>query len=215
MKIFCVDLDKTLLSIDITEGTCDFVGIVEHLYNLNIIDSVKYPTFNSYANDYYNRIDLNDTSAYVMPYLIYNENQNKYIYKYWETTIQYFFNENIYSLIQQKIKKGYKIWIVSASPYVYIEPILKYIDIDKIVAVEPNQIISFGIGKVNRLIELTDKKLCNIHGFVGNSWNNDGDLMTYLKNLNYKNKVYFKKNKRHLNKNICKNIHRYNIKIIK
>lgn len=34
-NIYCSDLDKTILTVDITEGTGDFIGIVEHLYNLN------------------------------------------------------------------------------------------------------------------------------------------------------------------------------------
>ena len=43
-KIFCSDLDGTLVKGDITEGSIYYKGIVEHLYSLGLVNSIKYPT---------------------------------------------------------------------------------------------------------------------------------------------------------------------------
>jgi len=211
-KIYCSDLDETLLTIDITEGYGNFIGIVEYLYNLNLVDSILYPNYNIFNEEYKKKILLNDRTSYLMPYAIYNEKQDYYINNYWSETIIKFFNKNVLEFLNNKIKCGYKLWIVSASPLIYILPLKKYINIDEIIGIEPKKIINYGVGKVNRVEEL-NPKLKNIKGFIGNSWNNDGPLMMRLKNISNCNDVRFVKINNNINCNVNKSLNRFCIKI--
>ena len=91
-KIFCSDLDGTLVKGDITEGSIYYKGIVEHLYSLGLVNSIKYPTYADYSLVYFRRVELEDTGAYVMPYEIYDSNtQDNAIAQYWKNTISKFF----------------------------------------------------------------------------------------------------------------------------
>lgn len=211
-KIYCSDLDETLLTIDITEGLGNFIGIVEYLYSLNLVDSELYPNYKIFNEEYNKRILLNDNTAYVMPYYIYKEEQDFYIEKYWSETIIKFFNKDVFEFLNDKNKCGYKIWIVSASPLIYIKPLKKYMNINKIIAIEPNKIINYGIGKVNRVEEL-NPKLKNIKGFIGNSWNNDGSLMMKLKNISNCNDVRFVNINNNIDSNVNKSLKRFCITI--
>jgi len=152
-EIFCTDNDGTLVKGDVTEGSKYFIGIPEYLYSIGQVHSVKYPTYANYAKEYFTRINLNDTGALALPYEIYDESQDPYIAEYWETTIQHFFVEYTYNYLKNKLNKYKQVWIVSASPLVYLKPIIKYLPVTRIVAVEPNKIITYGPGKVQRLQE--------------------------------------------------------------
>ena len=89
-----------------------------------------------------------------MPYEIYDSNtQDNAIAQYWKNTLSKFFVNYTKNCLIKKAKKGYKIWIVSASPLIYIAPIVNYLPIDKIVAIEPSKIISYGPGKVKRIAQ--------------------------------------------------------------
>jgi len=213
-KIFLFDLDLTILTVDITEGSKNFIGIVEHLYNLKKINSKTYPTFCDFDKEYRSRLKLNDTTVYKMPYDIYNKEQDKYIDEYWNTTIRHYFRESVLLFLCEKINQGYKIWIVSASPLIYIKPILSYIQIDKIIAIEQNKIINYGIGKVERTEEYVGENLNNIYGFVGDSWNNDGALMMKLKNLHPLTTVKYVLTESNLDKNISTLLEKFQIEII-
>ena len=184
-KIFCSDLDGTLIKGDCTEGSVYYKGIPEYLYSLGLVNSKKYPTYSDYSKEYFRRVDLEDTGAYVMPYEIYDsKTQDEAIAQYWKDTISNFFVDYTKNYLEKKAKKGYKIWIVSASPSVYITPIVNYMNIDKIVAIEPSKIISYGPGKMKRVQALTNKQLTGVAGYIGDSWNNDGLIMTTLRNYN-------------------------------
>ena len=161
------------------------MGIPEYLYKEGIVESKKYPTYNDYSTEYFRRVDLEDTGAYAMPYEIYDSaTQDKAIAQYWKDTISKFFVNYSKNYLEKKAKKGNKIWIVQASPSVYIAPIVNYMTIDKIVAIEPGKIISYGPGKMKRVQDLTNKQLTGIAGYLGDSWNNDGLIMTTLRNYN-------------------------------
>jgi hypothetical protein len=96
-NIFCCDLDGTLIKGDITEGNkFYFPGITEYLYSQGQVQSTTYPTFEKYSEIYFKRINMNDISAFLMPYEIYNTDQDPFIYKYWEDKIQYYFVDYIF-----------------------------------------------------------------------------------------------------------------------
>jgi hypothetical protein len=193
-KILCTDLDGTLVKGDITEGSKYFPGIVEYLYSIGQIKSEKYPTFEIYSKEYYRRVDRYDTGGYCQPYEIYDPSQDPYIEQYWESTIKNFFVKYTKDYLQSKINNGYKIWIVSASPRVYIEPIRKYLKVDKILAMAPEnspQVITYAAGKVKIVQQNTDKLLTNVVGYIGDSWNNDGTIMQTLRNLKIDSDVQY------------------------
>jgi len=213
-KIICSDLDKTILNVDITEGTKNFKSIIEYLYDRNLVKSTIYPTYKDFRNEYNKRILLNNSTAYILPYDIYNKSQDEYIKKYWNYEIIKHFNKNVLNLLNDKIKNGFKLWIISASPLVFINPLSKYIEIDKIIAIEPNKIINYGEGKIKRLEKYVGKNLNNVYGFIGDSWSNDGPLMMKLKNLNENSFVKFIKTENNLDKNIKKSLKRFSIQLI-
>lgn len=211
-KIFCSDLDGTLVKGDITEGSIYYKGIAEHLYSLGLVNSIKYPTYADYSIEYFRRVELEDTGAYVMPYEIYDSNtQDNAIAQYWKSTISKFFVNYTKNCLKKKAKKGYKIWIVSASPLIYIAPIVNYLTIDKIVAIEPSKIISYGPGKVKRIEALTNKQLNGVSGYIGDSWNNDGLIMSTLRNYNKCAVIQYIYHNQTLN-DVILNLKRYNIK---
>ena len=127
---------------------------------------------------------MNDTGAYALPYEIYDKSQDPFIEEYWESTIKNFFVQYTFDYLQNQLNNGCKVWIVSASPSVYIKPIYKYLQVSKIVGVQPGKIISYGPGKLQRVQVLTDPLLTGVQGYIGDSWNNDGLLLTTLRNNN-------------------------------
>jgi len=185
-NIICSDLDGTLVKGDITEGSSYFPGIVEYLYSIGKVNSLIFPTYDIYKKEYFRRIDRYDTGGFCQPYDIYDKSQDPYIAEYWEKTIQNYFVPYTKNYLDEKAKNGYKVWIVSASPSVFIEPIKKYMKIDKILAVAPassSQVITYAVGKVKILQQNTDKLLTNVSGYIGDTWNGDGAIMSYLKNI--------------------------------
>lgn len=108
-KIFCSDLDGTLVKGDITEGSIYYKGIAEHLYSLGLVNSIKYPTYADYSIEYFRRVELEDTGAYVMPYEIYDSNtQDNAIAQYWKSTISKFFVNYTKNCLKKKPKKDIK-----------------------------------------------------------------------------------------------------------
>ena len=185
-KIICSDLDGTLVKGDITEGSSYYPGIVEYLYSIGKINSLIFPTYDIYQKEYFRRVDRYDTGGYCQPYDIYNKSQDPFIEEYWEKTIKNYFVPYTKKYLDDKANNGYKVWIVSASPSVFIEPIKKYMKIDKILAIAPAsspQVITYAAGKLKILQQNTDKLLTNVTGYIGDSWNNDGNVMSYLKNV--------------------------------
>ena len=210
--IYCSDLDGTLVKGDITEGSVYCKGITEYLYSQGLVNSVKYPTYADYAKEYFRRVDLEDTGAYVMPYEIYDsELQDPAIAQYWKDTLSHYFVEYTKKYLEKKAQKGNKIWIVSASPKIYIAPIVNYMPIDKIVAIEQNKIITYGPGKIKRVQELTNKQFTGVAGYVGDSWNNDGLIMTTLRNYNKYASLQYIYHNQTLN-DVLINLELYNIK---
>ena len=181
-SIYCSDLDGTIIKGDCTEGSPYYTGITEYLYSIGQVKSAKYPTYADYAKVYFARIELEDTGVYALPYEIYDKSQDPYIEEYWETVISKYFVQYTFDFLQNQLNNGCQVWIVSASPTVYIKPILKYLKVNKIVAIEPNKIITYAIGKVKRVQELTDVNLKGVVSYTGDSWNNDGLIMAYLRN---------------------------------
>ena len=212
--IYCSDLDGTLIKGDCTEGSAYYMGIPEYLYSIGLVISVKYPTYLDYSTEYFRRVDLEDTGAYAMPYEIYDPTtQDPAIIDYWASTISNFFVDYTKDYLEKKASKGNKVWIVSASPLVYIAPILNYMDIDRIVAIEPTKMISYGPGKMKRVQELTNKQLTGIAGYIGDSWNNDGLIMTTLRNYNECASVQYIYHNQTIN-DVMLNLERYDIKRI-
>jgi len=185
-NIICSDLDGTIIKGDITEGSSYFPGIVEYLYSIGKVNSLIFPTFDIYQAEYFRRIDRYDTGGFCQPYDIYDKSQDPYIAEYWENTIQNYFVPYTKNYLDEKAKNGYKVWVVSASPSVFIEPIKNYMNIDKILAVAPassSQVITYAGGKVDIVKENTDNLMTNVSGYIGDSWNNDGAIMSFLKNI--------------------------------
>jgi hypothetical protein len=215
-KILCSDCDGVLVKGDITEGSKYYPGIVEYLYSIGQVKSEKYPTFKDYNDEYFRKIDRYDTSGFCLPYEIYNPSQDPYIEEYWETTIKNYFVKYTIDYLQSKINDGYKIWIVSASPTVFIEPIRKYLKVDKILAIAPEnspQVITYAMGKFKIVQQNTDTNLTNVVGYIGDSWNNDGIIMQRLRNLKTDADLQFLMHGQ-TSTNDNENLLRYNIKKI-
>lgn len=197
--IFCSDLDGTLVKVDITEGYSNYKGISEHLYELGLAKTDKYPTYTEYANEYFRRWDKYDTGCLAMPYEIYDDSKDEEtkqaIIDYWESTIKNYFVTETTTLLQAKYNAGNKIWIVSGSPRIYIEPIKKYLPfIEKIVAVESDSTsypITYGPGKVSRIKKANSGNFTGIVGYMGDTWNNDGPPLSAIKNYNKLANVIF------------------------
>ena len=58
-------------------------------------------------------------------------------------------------------------------------------------------------------------QIFNVHGYIGDDWDGDGNLMSELKNLNFKNEIIYVYHKDNFDKNTYLNIMRYNIQILK
>ena len=215
-KILCSDCDGVLVKGDITEGSKYFPGIVEYLYSIGQVKSEKYPTFKDYNDEYFRKIDRYDTSGFCLPYEIYDPSQDPYIEEYWETTIQKYFVKYTIDYLQSKINDGYKVWVVSASPTVFIKPIRKYLKVDKILAIAPEnspQVITYAMGKFKIVQENSDSNLTNVVGYIGDSWNNDGIIMQRLRNLKTDADLQFLMHGQ-TSTNDNENLLRYNIKKI-
>lgn len=211
-NIFCSDLDGTLIKGDITEGHPSyFIGITQYLYSQGKVQSSTYPTYEKYSEVYFKRLNQNDIAAFLMPYEIYNTDQDLYIYKYWEDKIQHYFVEYTKRYLQKKLDDGKQVWIVSASPLIYIKPIVKYLAVTKIVAIEPNEVITYGPGKVKRVRKLTDALLTNVGGYTADSWNNDSNLFTTLRNVNSSAELQWIDHDRSTTNDVYKNLRLYNI----
>jgi len=220
--IFCSDLDGTLVKGDITEGGY-FKGMTEHLYDLGLSKTDKYPTYNDYATEYFRRWDKYDIGALEMPYDVYDDTKDtetkQAISDYWESTIQNYFVTDTKNLLQAKADAGNKLWIVSGSPRMYIEPITKYLPfIEKIIAAESNTssyTITYGPGKITRIKQANNNSLSGIVGYVGDTWKNDGPPMSAIKNYNSFADVIFVDHFESLSYDTIQNLKIYNMKRMK
>ena len=221
--IFCSDLDGTLVKGDVTEGSIYFKGITEHLYDLHLAKTDKYQTYHDYSTEYFRRWDKFDTSCLAMPYEVYDYSRDvetkQAIADYWVSTIQHNFVIDTKNLLQAKANAGNNIWIVSASPRIYIEPIITILPfIQKIVAVEPDEsshVISYGAGKVTRLKKANNNSLNGVVGFTGDTWNGDGPLMSAIKNFYSLADVKFIDHFGSLSTDTIQNLSAYNIHRLK
>jgi phosphoserine phosphatase len=190
--IFCSDFDGTLIKGIITEGSSYYKGISEHLYELGLAKTDKYKTYHEYSSEYFRRWDKNDSGSLAMPYEIYDDSKDaetkQAIIDYWESTLKNYFVKETTDLLKKKSNEGNKIWIVSGSPRIYIEPITRYLPfIEKIVAVESDNTsyaITYSAGKASRIKNANGGNFSGIVGYIGDSWNNDGPPLSAIKNYN-------------------------------
>lgn len=221
--IFCSDLDGTLVKGDITEGATYYKGISEHLYELGLAKTDKYKTYYEYSNEYFRRWNKYDTGCLAMPYEIYDDSKDaetkQAIIDYWESTLKNYFVKETTNLLKEKSNEGNKIWIVSGSPRIYIEPIMSYLPfIEKIVAVESNNTsyaITYGNGKVPRIKNANGGNLSGIVGYMGDTWNNDGPPLSAIKNYNNFANVIFVDHLSSLATDTVQNLNLYGIKRMK
>lgn len=217
--VFCSDLDGTVVKGDITEGGY-FKGIPEHLYDLGLAKTDKYATYADYSAEYFRRWDKYDTGSLEMPYEIYDDSKDaetkQAISDYWESTIKNYFVTGTKNILQAKADAGNKIWIVSGSPRMYIEPITTYLPfIEKIVAVESDSssyAVTYGPGKVKRIKKANNDSLKGIVGYIGDTWNNDGSPLTAIKNYNKLADVIFVDHLADLSTDTIRNLKVYGIK---
>jgi phosphoserine phosphatase len=210
-RIYCSDFDGTLVKGDITEGSSYYIGIVELLYQLNLVTSEEYPTYQIWRNEYDSLLAKNNTQAFLMPLLIYDqETMYPVIVEYWKTTISKYFVKYTRKRLIKQSKKG-QVWIVSASPSIFIKPLMNYLPISKIIGIEIGKPISYGIGKIERL--RLENVLNKVQAFTGDSWNNDGPIMAYVcNNRTCPDVVYIEHGQ--TDSNNLKNLQRYPITII-
>lgn len=212
--VFAFDLDGTLVKGDIVEGSKYYIGLIEYFYSIpGLVTSSEYPTYDLWRQQYDLLVSLNNTYAYVFPLDIYNhETMYPYIEKYWQSTISHFFVGYTKKRLIKQSKCG-EAWIISASPLVFILPILKYIpQISKILAIERDKTISYGVGKLERISQEIDLKY--LKAYTGDSWNNDGPSMAYICNWrSCPDVVYIEHDQ--TSPNNLKNIKRYPIRIIR
>ena len=212
--VFVFDVDGTLVKGDVTEGSVYFTGIVEHLYDLGLVTSLDYPTYNSWLTEYERRLDLADSTAFLLPLAIYNAaTMDSVIQEYWESTISKHFIPNSLKLLREQSKRGDEIWIASASPAVFVAPIQTYLPtITNVIAIEMDQPISYGSGKFERVLNELNAAGKTLTGFVGDSWFNDGFLLSYA-SVNCRTAVYVEHGQ-DVQDFICKTINRLGIKVI-
>jgi phosphoserine phosphatase len=215
-NIYCSDLDGTLIKGDITEGGENFMGVPEFMYeyHYDLIPAsglALYPTYADYSKEYYRRADAYDTGAYLMPSLIYQPSQDEVIAEYWESTISKYFVDYTKNYLTKKAGQGCNVWLVTGSSLPYVSPCANYIDIDRIVAVEPDKIISYGPGKIERMQELTNEQLTGVAGYIGDTWNNDGPIMTTIRNYNKCASLKYIYHNQEIN-DVMANLKKYNIK---
>ena len=183
-NIFCSEVTNVLIKGDLIEGSPYFTGIPEYLYLRGLVSSETYPTYESWKRAFDTLKATNNTSAYLLPLEIYSPIQDTVIADYWLNTISKYFID----YTKQKLfylSSTNKVWIVSYLPTVYLNPIVNYLPVDKILGTEYNNIIPYGEGKISRI--LLNTKIKNISGYIGANWNNDGPL---LSNIRINNKCH-------------------------
>lgn len=220
--IFGTDFDDCLLKGDVADGSPDFVGMIEYLYSKTGIDSAPYqmipsplyPTFEQFLKTYDAQLKNNNTNGYLLPLEAFEGQDDKVSYwasKHWEETMQYYLIPKIVNLLKEKSKTN-EIYIISGSPTIYIEPVANYLPFTvTVLGVEQNKIITSQIGKVTRLQKI-DPTLKQVSGYIGETWKNDGPLLSTLANTNGSQNLYFVcHNSKQCDKNTKYNLCRYGI----
>ena len=227
MRLFGTDLDDCLLIGDVADGSVNFVGMIEYLYsktgedipeNLRMVPSPLYPTLDAFLVVYNEQLGLNNTNGYLLPLEAFEEQDEKVSYwatQQWKDAFQYYLNPPIVKLLE-KYSAENDIYIISGSPAIYIEPIKDYLPFPVIVlSVEQGKIITTQAGKITRLKKI-DPTLTNVTGYIGETWKNDGPLLSTLANTNGSKNLYFVcHNDSNCNKDTRKNICRYRITKLK
>jgi hypothetical protein len=223
MTIFGTDFDDCLLIGDVADGSFNFVGMIEYLYsktgqeipeNLRMVPSPLYPTLDVFKAAYDEQLALNNTNGYLLPLEAFenqDENVSYWAKQQWKDAFQYYLNPPIVSLLKKKSVHN-DIYIISGSPSIYIEPVKDYLPFPVVVlSVEQGEIITSQIGKTNRLKNI-DSTLQQVTGYIGETWKNDGPLLSTLANTNGSQNLYFVcHNSAQCDKNTRKNLCRYNI----
>jgi len=210
---FLYDFDNCIMKGDITEGfPNNYIGIPEYLYAIGKANTSIYKTFQDYNETYYLQEKKFNTDAYTFPLSITDENSSIYINEYWESTLKNYINQKVKKLIERQSKYG-EIWIITASPTLFVKPIQKYIpEIVNVVGIDKDEIISYSQGKLSRILSILSPE--QIGGFTGETWINDGPLLSYLRNYNKCNDKLRFINHGQIDKNTKKNLMLYNIRII-
>jgi hypothetical protein len=180
-KVYCTELNNTLIKGNIVEGCKYYMGIPEYLYSIDAVSSTDYPTYDAWRSQYDYLMSINDNNAYLLPLEIYDSSQDTHIIDYWLNVLSKYFIDYTKQKIFYQSVSG-QIWIISTAPTVYINPIINYSPISKILGVDTDNIITSGVGKVNRLLENTS--ISRVVGYIGTDWNIDGPIMSYLRNNN-------------------------------
>lgn len=213
-SVYAFDLDGTLVKGDIVEGSQYYIGLIELFYSIpGLVTSTEYPTYDAWRAKYDELVALNNSYAYVFPLDIYvPETMYPYVVEYWKTTISKFFVKYTLKRLKQQAKHG-QVWIVSASPLAFMTPILDYVpQISKIVAIERDKTISYGVGKLTRIAqEIGDLKY--LRAATIDSWYNDGPMAAYIcNNRSCPDVVYIEHGQ--TSDNNKKNLARYPIEIV-
>jgi len=200
-KIFGTDFDDCLLIGDVADGSPNFIGMIEYLYSktgedtpekYRMIPSPLYPTFEEFSTIYDTQLALNNTNGYLLPLEAFEGQDEKVRYwasTHWEEVMQYYLNPPIVNLLLEK-SQLYDIYIISGSPSIYIEPVQNYLPFPvTVLSVEQGKIITSQIGKMTRLKTVTPLK--NVAGYIGETWKNDGPLLSTLANTNGSQNLYF------------------------
>jgi len=223
-KIFGSDFDDCILKGDVADGSKDFIGMIEYLYSktgpeipeeIRMIPSPAYPTFEAFNEVYLPELALNNTNGYLIPLQAFQNQDGKVRYwaeKHWKDTLQYYLIPEIVALLDQKSKCcDNDIYIISGSPTIYIEPVQNYLPFKvTVLSVEEGKIITTQIGKTNRLKKVVP--LTQVAGYIGETWKNDGPLLSALANTNGSQNLYFVcHNDVQCDQNAKLNIYRYGI----
>ena len=225
-KIFGSDFDNCVLKGYVVDGSRDFIGILEFLYSktgvdvpeeVRMIPSPLYPTFKDFNEVYVSELSLNNTNGFLLPLQAFVEQNDKVRYwasLHWKDTLQYYLNSKIVNLLYKK-SQCYDIYFISGSPTIYIEPVQNYLPFKiTVISIEEGKIITTQIGKVNRLKTIVN--LDQVGGYIGETWNNDGPLLSTLANTNGNQNLYFVcHNKTQCNQNTQRNLCLYGIKKIR
>jgi len=205
------DFDGTLMKGYIDGVSSYHMSVSEYLYSINMVNSTLYPTWSVYSSVQNKKLAQNDTTAFLMPFEIYNSDQDQYIEQYWETTLQYYFIDYTRELLMIYILQGYQVCIISGSPYIYTKYLTKYLPVQNIIGPEPNGLITYGVGKVTYAKQYTGSQLNSLAGYVGDTWNNDGLLLSTAKNYNINSDCQFILHGQQNNSDTIANLEKYGI----
>jgi phosphoserine phosphatase len=107
------------------------------------------------------------------------------------------------------ILQGYQVCIISGSPYIYTKYLTKYLPVQNIIGPEPNGLITYGVGKVTYAKQYTGSQLNSLAGYVGDTWNNDGLLLSTAKNYNINSDCQFILHGQQNNSDTIANLEKY------